>query len=222
MSDGRYPIVVFDLDGTLLQGTSVSLFLAEWMGKGPTIAALEQRFRSGEISNRVVADTSASWFAGLARDDVWQALERAPWIAGIDETFAALSRAGCTLLLGTVTWRFAGEMLQERYPLAAVCGTEMDVERTTLRGRVRRYFDEHDKLQFVDRWSSAHGYALRDVAAVGDSRSDVPLFNRVGCAIALNATPDARAAADHEIDTDDLTDVLPLLLDSAATQATVR
>jgi phosphoserine phosphatase len=49
------------------------------------------------------------------------------------------------------------------------------------------------------------------VAAVGDSRSDVPLFERVGMSIALNATPDARAAATHALDTEDLRDVLALL-----------
>jgi phosphoserine phosphatase len=39
----------------------------------------------------------------------------------------------------------------------------------------------------------------------------VPLFRRTGMSIALNATADARAAADHVLDTEDLRDVLPLL-----------
>jgi phosphoserine phosphatase len=50
---------------------------------------------------------------------------------------------------------------------------------------------------------------------VGDSRLDVPLFSRVGYAIALNATPDARAAAHSCLDTEDLTDVLKLLVANA-------
>lgn len=48
-------------------------------------------------------------------------------------------------------------------------------------------------------------------AEIGDSRSDVPLFHEVGLSIALNATPDAQAAATHRLDTDDLRDLLPLL-----------
>ena len=35
-----YPVVVFDLDGTLLRGTTVSLLLAQWLGRGDEIAAL--------------------------------------------------------------------------------------------------------------------------------------------------------------------------------------
>jgi phosphoserine phosphatase len=100
-----YPVVVFDLDGTLLRGSSVSLLLAQWLGRGEEITELERAFHAHEISNSVVADTSA----------------------------------------------------------------------------------------------------------VGDSRSDVPLFREVGLSIALNATPDAQATAIHRLDTDDLRDLLPLL-----------
>ncbi|MND05046.1 phosphoglycolate phosphatase [compost metagenome] len=52
---------------------------------------------------------------------------------------------------------------------------------------------------------------MSEVAHVGDSMSDLPLFRVVGRAIAINATPDARAVAHHVLDTDDLSDVLPLL-----------
>ncbi len=211
MSDVRYPVVVFDLDGTLLRGTSVSQRLGDWMGRGPLIEELEQRFRAGEISNRQVADTSAEWFAGVAPEEVWAQLEPAPWIDGIEETVAALVAAGCRVLLGTVTWRFAAEMLQRRYGFHAVSGTEMEVEDGVLSGTVSRYFDEFDKVRFVEEWCREHGHAIEEVAAVGDSRSDVPLFERAGYAIALNATADARAAADIAIDTDFLPDVLDRL-----------
>jgi phosphoserine phosphatase len=51
------------------------------------------------------------------------------------------------------------------------------------------------------------------VAAVGDSRSDVPLFRLAGRSIALNATPDARRVATDVLDTEDLRDTLALLLE---------
>lgn len=215
MSAARYPVVVFDLDGTLLRTTTVSLYLAEWMGRGETVAELERRFRAHEISNRVVADESAAWFEGHDPERIWEQLETAPWIAGIEETVGALAGAGCKVLLGTVSWRFAAEMLQRRYGFDDVCGTEMQVGDGVLSGRVSRYFDEQDKVRFVERWCAGNGFELRQVAAVGDSRSDVPLFERVGLAIAINASDDARAVAHHAIETDDLRDVLPLLLENA-------
>jgi phosphoserine phosphatase len=213
MSVAPYPVVVFDLDGTLLRGTSVSLHLAEWMDQGELIAELERRFHAGEISNREVADVSASWFAGITPEEVWAELEGGPWIEGIEETVGALLAAGCQVLLGTVTWRFAAEMLGRRYGFHAVSGTEMELEGEGLSGTVSRYFDEFDKVRFVEEWCEAHGHPLEQVAAVGDSRLDVPLFERVGFSIALNATEDARAVATRAVETDRLTDLLEHLLD---------
>lgn len=142
-----YPVVAFDLDGTLLRGTTASLFLAEVMGHGKTVQDLERRFHAGEISNTVVADISAAWFEGWRREEIWAQLERAPWIGGIAETLGVLADSGCHLLLATVTWRFVAEMLANRYPFEEICGTEMSDRLGVLSGRVSSYFDEHDKLR---------------------------------------------------------------------------
>jgi phosphoserine phosphatase len=205
---GTYPVVVFDLDGTLLRGSTVSLLLGEWLGQTQNIAELERAFRAHEISNSVVADTSAGWLAGQRPADAWRVLSDGPWIDGMAETFRTLAAAGTSLLLGTITWSFAAEMLREQYGFAAVSGTELQVSDGVLSGTVSRYFDEHDKVRFVEEWCAQNGYAMSQVAAVGDSRSDVPLFRRVGLSIALNATPDALAVATHALDTDNLRDVL--------------
>jgi phosphoserine phosphatase len=206
-----FPVVVFDLDGTLLRGTTVSLLLAQWLGREGEITELERAFHAHEISNSVVADTSAGWLAGKSVAEAWRVLEDGSWIDGMAETFQALAGAQVSLLLGTITWSFAAEMLRERYGFAAASGTEMRVVDGVLSGTVSRYFDEHDKARFVEDWCAQHGYSMSQVAAIGDSRSDVPLFDRVGLSIALNATSDARAVATHVLDTENLRDVLALL-----------
>jgi phosphoserine phosphatase len=53
------------------------------------------------------------------------------------------------------------------------------------------------------------GVDLRRCVAVGDGRSDLPLFATVGLTTAFNATPAARAAAHVQVDTTDLRAVLP-------------
>jgi phosphoserine phosphatase len=181
------------------------------LGQTEEIAELERAFQAHEISNSAVADASAGWLAGQSTTDAWAVLAAGTWIDGMHETFRTLTAAGISLLLGTVTWRFVAEILRERYGFAATSGTEMQVTDGVLSGTVTRYFDEHDKVRFVEEWCTRNGYTLSQVAAVGDSRSDVPLFKRVGMSIALNATPDARAAASHVLDTDNLCDVLALL-----------
>ena len=205
-------VVVFDLDGTLIPRETSSGILADAIGHGRAYRALELRYDARDASNTEVTDQQAAWFKGLALVDVHRMLEHGPWIKGLGETLAALSAAGCRLLLATLAWRFVADMLAERYPFDAVCGAEMAIDNARLTGTVDGYFDEHDKLRFVTCWCARNGYSLRDVVAVGDSRSDVPLFRHAGASIALNATAEARASARHVIDTDDLRDLLPLLV----------
>ncbi len=83
------------------------------------------------------------------------------------ETLQALAGAQVSLLLGTITWSFAAEMLRERYGFAAVSGTEMQTPDGVLSGVVSRYFDEHDKARFVEDWCAQHGYSMSQVAAIG-------------------------------------------------------
>ncbi|WP_329008551.1 HAD family hydrolase [Streptomyces sp. NBC_01601] len=207
----RYPVIAFDLDGTLLRGTTTSLVLAEAMGHRPAVEELERLYSAYEIDNHEFASREAALFTGATPGQIRDHLRGAPWIGGVKETLAALTDGGCTLLLATLAWRFAAEELEHRSWFAAVSGAGMDVIDGALTGKVAQHIDEDGKLAFVEQWCRSQGVALHEVAVVGDSRSDVPLFRAAGTSIALNATADARAVADHVIDTDDLRDILPFL-----------
>ncbi|MFJ2443390.1 MULTISPECIES: HAD family hydrolase [unclassified Streptomyces] len=211
MISTRHPVIAFDLDGTLLRGTTTSLVLAEAMGHRPAVEELERLYSAYEINNFEFASREAALFAGATPAQIREHLRPAPWIAGVKETLTALTEAGCTLLLATLAWRFAAEELEYRPWFAAVSGAGMDLEDGALSGRVAQHIDEDGKLAFVEAWCRSHDVGLHEIAVVGDSRSDVPLFQAAGTSIALNATADARAVADHVIDTEDLRDILPLL-----------
>ena len=204
-------MVCFDLDGTLLRGTTIALFTAERLGRTGELLELEEHY---------IADASAPWFESLPLTRVEGWLEEAPWIAGIDTAVNVLKKHGFRVILGTLTWRFAAEALRKRHRFDAVSGTEMGITEGRLTGRVTRHFDEHDKLRFVEDYCRGLDVPMSRCAAVGDSRSDVPLFRAAGLTVALNATPVARAAADLAMDTDDLCDVLPALLAPRATGGT--
>ena len=205
--------MAFDLDGTLLRGTSVSAYLARRLGHAELLRDLEQQYAAGRISNSAVADATAAAFAGVPLAEIAEHLDVAPWIANIGAVVGHLQAAGNVVLVCTVTWRFAAEYLRRRHGFDAVSGTVMGVRGGILTGWVVRHFDRDDKIGFVREHCVRHGLALADVVAVGDARSDLPLFAVAGHAIALNATADARAAAHDVVDTDDLTDLLPMLGD---------
>jgi phosphoserine phosphatase len=212
LSRARFPVVFFDLDGTLLRGTTVSLMTAEWLGRRGALDELERRYADGAISNSAVAEASAPWFAGHAPEEVAGVLDGGPWIDGIAETVAALHASGTYVALATVTWRFAAETAAARFGFDEWCGTELATADGRLLGTVSRICEAHDKATFAEEVCARRGVDVADAAAIGDSRSDLPMFERVGFSIALNADAAARAAATTALDTDDLRDALPLLL----------
>lgn len=208
----RWRLVSFDLDGTLVRRTSVSQHLADRLGHGVLMAELERRYATGEISNSVVAEETARSYRGIPLPELVEKLGDIPCIEGIDSTLTTLRERGIECLLGTVTGSFAAEEFGRRHGFAAVSGTEIELDSVGIpTGEVKRHFDERDKLEFVAAYCKANHLDLADCIAVGDSRSDVPLFGAVGFSVALNATPQAREAASVAIDTEDLTDVLDLI-----------
>lgn len=210
---GRRRLVAFDLDGTLLPGTSISLILADRLGHRAMMDALEARYARGEIGNDVVATESAASFAGVPLSDIALALSDAPFIPGIVATLDALRSEGIVPILATVTWRFAARVVADRFGFAEASGTELGEADGCPTGIVTRHFNGADKAAFVRAAAAARTIALADCAAVGDSRSDLAMFAIVGRSIAFNGTPDAVAAASVSLRAGDLRDVLPHLMD---------
>lgn len=194
-----------------MRGTSVSQHLADRFGHGEQMEELERRYASGQISNSVVAEEQAAMYRGKTESEVIAALADITCISGIDTTLRTLREHRIESLLCTVTWTFAAEEFQRRHRFLAASGTQIALADGVLTGAVQRHCNERDKLDFVRAYCDSAGIRLADCIAVGDSRSDVPLFEAVGFSIAINASPQAQAAADVAIDTDDLIDILQLI-----------
>ncbi|MDX6719541.1 MAG: phosphoserine phosphatase [Solirubrobacteraceae bacterium] len=206
-----FSAVFFDLDGTLLRETSAAQLLARAYDD-VAFADFEASYRVGRISNAEVASRSALYLAGHGIAEVAGILEGGSWIKGIDDVMTALSRSQIVPVLATVSWDFVAEIVAHRYGFEAWCGTPMRRRGDTLTGDYGAVLEADDKALFVARFCARRGMALEDVAAVGDSRSDVAMFERVGYSIALNADAQARAVASVSCETDDLRNLLPLVL----------
>ncbi len=204
-------LVSFDMDGTLIRGTTASLFMAERLDNLKHVEELERRFDIGEITAADFADAVAHTHAGLPVAEVRRHFDELPLIRGIAETVAALKRQGVICLIATVSYSFYARVIAERFEFDDHCGAVMHEADGRLTGRMARYIDAEGKRAFVEAMAKRHGVAMSEVAHIGDSVSDMPTFAAVGKAIALNATQGARAAAHHVLDTEHLTDVLPLL-----------
>jgi phosphoserine phosphatase len=205
-------LVSFDLDGTLFPETTTCMELGRCLGNIDIITRLEEQYQNFEITSAQVAEGDAFAYTGKSVAEIEALILLIPTIRGMAETISALHEHGISTLIVTVSWSFAARVLAKRHGMGGYAGAEMSEENGILTGRVGRHFEAEDKVRFVRAFALERGFALDQCAAVGDSRSDIPLFREVGFSIALNATEQARAVATRSLRTGDLRDVLPLLL----------
>ncbi|NRA88020.1 MAG: HAD hydrolase family protein [Rhizobiales bacterium] len=76
----------------------------------------------------------------------------------------------------------------------------MEEQNQIYTGNLTQYFNEYNKITFVQKYALENNIELENVMAVGDSATDVPLFKVAGKAIAFNANDIAKKHAHNIVD----------------------
>lgn len=220
MPAGQWRLVVADLDGTLITGTTAAIHLDDWIGHGPVIQDLERRFACGETTNTEVAERYAPFYRGIALADATAAMAQVPSLDDIALGVSLLSASGVDSVITTVGWSFVAESLADLWGFTRARGVDLEVDDSTgqFTGRVSHHFEPEDKVTFVTEQCQHLGISLDQVVAIGDGRSDLPLFRAIGFSVAINASPEVQAVASVSVNSQSLLDALaavPGLLDEA-------
>jgi phosphoserine phosphatase len=202
-------IVFFDVDGTLVPGTSTSQHLAHRLGHFAELSVAEAAYDAGTLTNQEACVLDALAWRGRTPDEIHGWLASLPVVDGIADTVAWCRIHRLEPYLATLAWEPVARYLATRFGLAGCCGPTLSIVDGRYSGDVDRHFDEHDKRDFAAAVAAAAGVPLSACAAVGDSRSDLPLFAEVGLSIAFNATAAVKAIATHAVDGADLRAILP-------------
>lgn len=91
----------FDVDGTLVPGTSSSVFLAGFLRHRDELSLAEDADASGDPGNRQVSKLDAKGWAGASEGQVSGWLDGLPLVSGIAETVGWCRRNGLVPVLAT-------------------------------------------------------------------------------------------------------------------------
>ena len=201
---GRLRAAFFDMDNTLLRvetGMSWVRFL----------------YRRGELSSQMVAralywqalyklavldmdtvftrlvetmrgDSEAEM---IAKCDIWYRDHVAPEVAPAALVALAHHRqAGDLIVLATGSTKYAAIPVARGVGIEHVLASELEVEGGVFTGRPAAFCFGHHKVALAERWAERHGVDLAASTFYSDSYNDLPMLERVGTAVAINA--DAR------------------------------
>lgn len=177
---------VFDMDGTLLRGSTASMEIARRLGCLPDLHRLEASFAAGTLSTRDFASAICQMWGTLTPSVVSEVFSAAPWMSGLAEVMEDIRARGERSLVITMSPDFfaarlcslgVDEVVASRFP-------PLPFQRAPDPAGI---LSPVDKVAAVDRVRSRCGLSREQCVAYGDSRSDGPLFEVLSFTVAVNA-----------------------------------
>ncbi|MEW2391269.1 HAD-IB family phosphatase [Streptomyces venezuelae] len=187
---------LFDLDGTLLHGTAAPVEISRQLGLDTEIAELEREFVAGHLGSPEYAERVHALWAELTEAHVTAAFEGAPWLDGIQETWAEIRDGGDYCAVISLSPSFFVERLAG-WGAHAAHGSLFPAVPFTEPVNPTGILNAAAKVKIADRLCEEFGVDRSDCVAYGDSLSDLELFGAVPLSVAVNADQRLVSLATH-------------------------
>jgi phosphoserine phosphatase len=177
---------LFDMDGTLLHGSSANLELARELGLVEEFTVLDTEFAAGLIDSCTYAERAYAMWRDLTVEQVATAFDGSPWLAGVREVWADVRARGEYCAVVSLSPDFfvrrllewgAHEAFGGRFPALPFGEALLDVSGVLV---------PESKVLIADRLCAQYGLTRAQCVAYGDSMSDALLFAAVPTSVAVN------------------------------------
>ena len=211
--DAKLEIVVFDMDGVLVDVKSSWQFIHEAFGAN-NVENLK-RYVEGEITYRELMRRDIALWGRVHIGKIRSILSNVPLMPGATEAFAGLKEAGLKTALISAGISVLADRLQAILKLDHVFANKVLTDRRGfLTGEGEEIVGLLDKFSVLRKLASSEKVSLRKCAVVGDSSYDIPMFGQAGLSIAFNTNDSkVRKSADVVVEKKDLREILPVLIE---------
>ncbi|MFJ3667979.1 HAD family hydrolase [Streptomyces sp. NPDC090106] len=187
---------LFDLDGTLLYGTSAPMEISRQIGREAETVALERAISAGLIDPPEYARQVHLLWTELAEIHVAAAFAGAPWLARIQDVWREIRSNGDYCAVISLSPSFFVERLTD-WGAHAAYGSRFPAVPFTEPVDPAGVLNAAAKVLIADRLCAEFGVVRADCVAYGDSMSDKDLFGVVPVSVAVNADAHLAGLATH-------------------------
>ncbi|MFC8239578.1 HAD family hydrolase [Streptomyces chartreusis] len=187
---------LFDLDGTLLRGTSAPVEISRQLGLEVETVALDREVSAGLIGPPEYAQRVHALWADLTDVHVAAAFEGAPWMTRIREVWAEIRGQGDYCAVISLSPSFFVERLTG-WGAHAAYGSRFPAVPFTEPVDPAGVLSAEAKVRIADLLCEEFGVTRAECVAYGDSGSDKALFGAVPVSVAVNADHHLAGLATH-------------------------
>jgi Haloacid Dehalogenase superfamily, subfamily IB, phosphoserine phosphatase-like len=212
----KYDLVCFDMDGTLTRLRSSWCWIHQSLGVDNEQSY--QAYINGKIDEMEFMRRDIALWKDVNPDikikDLIHLFQDMPLVGGIQETIACLRDAGiaCVIVSGGID--LAAKMIAEEFGFDDFAADEIcSYPDGSLTGEGKLTVDLKDKGINVREFIRKYGTAPERTVSVGNSFTDISMFENSGMSIAFNPTDEYTVeAATYTVNSDNISDILDLIL----------
>ena len=174
-------LVIFDLDGTLLRGDTVCLALARRLGKASRMLEFEALTDFELI--KLARYEMAEWYWPVPPESLIEWLGDLKLAPGAERGCDLLREFGIEIGIASMTWEFAVARFAQRLGASYWTGTTLDLTTWEI-----KHSSPQRKAEFLRSTMERLELRPEQVAAVGDSSSDLEMLRAAGRRFFVGAT----------------------------------
>ena len=184
-----YKLVILDLDGTLTQERSIWEYIHIRLGKWYGFAeAYQEQFLTGKISYEEFCERDAQVWKGMKVEEVLEIVKNVPFHPGVDELISFLKKRGLKLTMVSSGLSLLTNWVHQKYGFDYSVSNDLLHENGVLTGKVKIQVHYDKKAEWVEKILKRFEVKPEEVIAIGDSKGDIDMFERVGFSIAFNSS----------------------------------
>lgn len=204
--------VCFDMDGTLIRNTDSVKFLCMLNNNLDELDKIQCRENDGDISWIEADYLKAGLIKGLNLTEVEDNFKRyIRLIQNIELVMRYLRERRIMSALITAGPTQIADILGGEFGFDNVYGSHYEVKNREFTGKIMTHLGSDGKLNCLKEFCIKNSISLDHCVAVGDSESDLDIFNKCGRSIAINYSTALKGNASEYIITEDLSDIIPAL-----------
>ncbi|MFC1517718.1 HAD family hydrolase [Candidatus Margulisiibacteriota bacterium] len=206
-------LVIFDLDNTLTAGPTIwELVHREnktWKSHG---IPYWDDFKKGKFGFNAFINMDVRCWEGLPVTKIKQAIKKIKYIPNIKKTIQQLKKKKIKTALVSSSIELFAKTVAKKYGIDYVFANPLIVKKGKLTGKVKLKVPGSGKGKITGYLVRCLQLKKKEVAAVGDSKFDLPMFQKAGTKITFtDADPKIKHKAEHIISKKGLYKITKLL-----------